>query len=228
MSDFSKIVVAIDGHSSSGKSTLAKDLALKLGYVYVDSGAMYRAVARYLIDHHIDVLDTQKVIDSLNEIEIRIENNGKGNEVFLNGENVNQSIRHPEITDIVSEVAVIPQVRAKLVELQRSFSKTKGIVMDGRDIGTVVFPDAELKLFVTAKDSIRAERRLLELRAKSIDINFEEVLANLKHRDHIDSTRKDSPLKKADDAHLIDTSQLDQESQLKRVIELYKAISEDY
>lgn len=221
MNSENKIIIAIDGHSSSGKSTLARDLARKLHYIYIDSGAMYRAVARYLLDNKISVYDLDSVIEALDNIELTVVNQEGRMRMILNGEDVSERIRLPEVTDIVSEVAVISEVRRKLVDIQRRLGEFKGIVMDGRDIGSVVFPNAEMKLFVTASIKTRAQRRLKELQARKLDISMEKVQDNLKHRDHIDSTRDDSPLIQTDDAVFVDNSNLDREQQLELVMNLF-------
>ncbi len=208
-----KITIAIDGFSSTGKSTVAKQLAKSLEYVYVDSGAMYRAVTLYAMRHKIimkDYFDKQRLIDNLEDISINfIYNNDLGfAEVYLNGENVEKAIRTLEVSKYVSQVSTVSEVRRKLVEQQQKMGIDKGVVMDGRDIGTVVFPDAELKLFMMASVDTRAKRRYEELIERGNDVTFEDVLANVMHRDHIDSTREDSPLSKAEDAIEIDNSNL--------------------
>lgn len=215
-----KIIIAIDGHSSCGKSTLAKALASHLKYIYVDSGAMYRAVTLYFMRHSIDLTQEKDIIDALNQIKIHFEIIDGHNTCFLNHENVESDIRTMEVSNLVSEVAAISLVRSKLVEYQRAIGKDKGIVMDGRDIGSVVFPNAELKLFVTAQTKIRAIRRYEELIGKGFDVRLEDVLSNLNKRDYIDSTRKDSPLIQADDAILVDNSYLNREEQLNKAVEL--------
>lgn len=217
-----KIIIAIDGHSSCGKSTLARDVAKSLKYIYVDSGAMYRAVTLYFIWNEIDISDSDQIRESLKKINISFKTKRGKNLCFLNGELVEDDIRSAEVSDLVSEVATISAVRAHLVAMQKEYGKAKGLVMDGRDIGTVVFPEAELKLFVTADLDIRSHRRYLELKNKGKEISFDAVTANLVKRDHIDSTREDSPLKKADDAIVLDNSQLSTKEQLKAVLKLYK------
>lgn len=207
-----KIVVAIDGFSSCGKSTMAKDLARKVGYIYIDTGAMYRAVSLYALknelmdENTIDEVGLQKIIS---EIEITFKPNNQGqSETFLNGENVEKQIRTLEVANGASRVSTLKFVRERLVALQREMGKEKGVVMDGRDIGTVVFPNAELKVFLTASPEVRAERRYEELKQKGMEQPFDEVLANLKERDFRDQNRKESPLKQADDALLLDNSDL--------------------
>ena len=208
-----KITIAVDGFSSCGKSTMAKDLAKKIGYIYIDSGAMYRAVTLYAIENDL-IKDgkpqSEELIKRLPEIEIRfVLNKETGNpEVTLNGVNVEKKIRTMEVSNLVSPVAAIPQVRHAMVEQQQKLGAEKGIIMDGRDIGTTVFPDAELKIFVTASPEVRANRRVAELLAKGDNVTFEEVLENVKSRDEIDQNREESPLRKADDALLLDNSDM--------------------
>ncbi len=209
-----KINIAIDGHSSCGKSTLAKALAKSLGYIYIDSGAMYRAVALYFIDNNVSYDNSAAVEKALGHIEIEFKYPNNNFTIFLNGQDVTQRIIHIDVSQIVSEVAAISIVRKKLVELQQRQGINRGVVMDGRDIGTVVFPAAELKLFVTASIAIRTERRFLELQSKGMPTSKSVVQENLNHRDNIDSTRVDSPLRQAEDAILIDNSYMDREEQL--------------
>jgi len=221
------ITIAIDGYSSTGKSTIAKQLASALGYVYVDSGAMYRAVTLYAMQNELinsDSFNKEQLIAQLKDIEITFKfNESLGSaEVYLNGQNVEKEIRSLEVSQFVSQVSTVSQVRQQLVKQQQAFGKNKGVVMDGRDIGTVVFPEAELKLFITASADIRAKRRYQELFQKGEDVSFVEVLENVKSRDHIDSTRDDSPLIKAKDAIIIDNSNLSLEEQFKIVLELAK------
>ncbi|MFK8037897.1 MAG: (d)CMP kinase [Crocinitomicaceae bacterium] len=219
-----KITIAIDGYSSCGKSTMAKAIAKKLNYAYVDSGAMYRAVSLYLLEQGIikdkNVLQKQ-VIAALPNIDIsfKSDDNGESN-TYLNGKNVENEIRTLTVSNIVSQISTISSVRNKLVAMQKKFGIKGGVVMDGRDIGTVVFPNAELKLFMTADVEIRAERRLNEIIAKGQKSNLDEIRANLKHRDHLDQTRAISPLKQANDAVVIDNSNLNQEEQLELVMQL--------
>lgn len=220
-----KITIAIDGFSSTGKSTLAKELAKELQYVYVDTGAMYRAVSLYAMKNgyiSTDSFDKEKLVASLPSIQLVFQYNavlGFG-EMFLNGENVEREIRTIEVSSFVSKVAEVSQVRSKLVEQQKEMGKNKGIVMDGRDIGTVVFPDAELKIFMTASAETRAQRRFDELQQKGDNVTYEEVLKNVVERDYIDSHREDSPLVIADDAIEIDNSYLNKEEQFVAVMEL--------
>lgn len=214
-----KIIIAIDGYSSCGKSTLAKSLASHLGYTYIDSGAMYRAVTLYLLDNNIRVEEASKVSEALNNINIRFD---ADNHTLLNGRDVEQDIRRMKVSDYVSEVAALPEVRRAMVSQQQQLGDTKGIVMDGRDIGTVVFPKAALKIFLTADPEIRAKRRHEEILQKGQTASLKTVRDNLTHRDHIDSTRADSPLRKAADAIIIDNTLLNREEQLKRAIFLAK------
>jgi CMP/dCMP kinase len=218
-----KIIIAIDGYSSCGKSTLAKQLAKKIGYHYVDTGAMYRAVTLYLIRNQIDIHHPEMVAEVLPQIKISFGLDEVTQQQFtiLNGENIENEIRiNPRVAGFVSDVSSISAVRRFLVHQQQEMGNHKGIVMDGRDIGTVVFPKAELKLFVTADPVIRANRRLEELAEKGQTTTFDEVLANLEKRDHIDSTRADSPLMKAEDSIILDNSNLSREEQLEWVLGL--------
>lgn len=218
-----KIIVAIDGHSSCGKSTIARALASRFGYIFIDSGAMYRAVTLFALRNHLvegGVVNQEKLIGKLPEINIQFRFNpetGKS-DAYLNGENVEEEIRQLTVSQNVSPVSAIPEVRKKMVSLQQEMGKDKGIVMDGRDIGTVVFPDAELKFFVTASPEIRAKRRFDELMAKGEVVSFDEILKNVQERDFLDSTREVSPLKKANDALLLDNSNMTREEQLDWVI----------
>lgn len=216
------LIIAIDGYSSCGKSTLAKELAKALGILYVDSGAMYRAITLFCIRHGIHPDRRQDVIKALNGIQLDLQPDNVL-QVFLNGENVSEAIRTPEVSEWVSEISVIPEVRKKLVAQQRTFGEHKSLVMDGRDIGTVVFPSAQFKFFITADPEIRAQRRLLELASKGIQSDLPTVLKNLQHRDLIDSTREDSPLRQAEDAIVIDNSQLDRRQQLEKVLEIIRS-----
>jgi cytidylate kinase len=223
------ITIAIDGFSSTGKSTIAKQLAKYLGYVYVDTGAMYRAVALYALKQGFigeDFFDVEKLVANLDNIEIYFKYNPETgiSETYLNGENVEKEIRSFEVSGYVSKVAEISEVRAKLVKEQQKMGKNKSIVMDGRDIGTVVFPDAELKLFITSKPEIRAQRRFEELTNKGEKVTFEEVLANVNERDYIDTHRADSPLIKAEDAIEIDNSELTREEQFEQILQLVKSV----
>lgn len=219
-----KIIIAIDGHSSTGKSTVAKRVAKKLNYIYADTGAMYRAVTYYAIQNGIisDSLNTNALIVALSKIIIRFKLNEETGirETFLNGQNIEKEIRTIKVSNWVSPVAEITEVRKKLVEQQQEMGLEKGIVMDGRDIGTVVFPNAELKIFMTASAPIRAKRRYNEMKLSNASISFNEVLENVEKRDHIDSNRKDSPLVKAEDAILLDNSELTEEGQYNYILKL--------
>ena len=224
-----KITIAIDGFSSTGKSTLAKQLAKHLGYIYVDTGAMYRAVAFYAMQNNLiskDAFDKESLIQDLPKIKLHFEFNADLGfaEMYLNDVNVEKEIRTIEVSGFVSKVAEVSQVRAKLVEQQQEMGKNKGIVMDGRDIGTVVFPDAELKIFMTASPQTRAQRRYDELMEKGDNVSFEEVLKNVEERDYIDTHRDDSPLVMADDAIEIDNSHLTREEQFQAVLDLVNNI----
>lgn len=223
-----KITIAIDGFSSTGKSTLAKTLAKYLGYVYVDTGAMYRAITWFAVENNMistEFFDKEKLIEVLNDVKLQfVFNEEKGfGEIYVNGKNVEQQIRTLEISNLVSKVAEVSEIRTALVAQQKNFGKAKGVVMDGRDIGTVVFPDAELKLFMTASDEVRAKRRFEELSSKGMNVSFEEVLKSNKERDFIDTNRVDSPLRKAKDAIEIDNTNLNQEQQF----ELVKKLAQD-
>lgn len=220
-----KITIAIDGFSSTGKSTLAKQLAKKLGYAYVDTGAMYRAVTLFAMQNgyiSADFFDKQTLINSLSFIDLQfIFNVDLGfAEMYLNEVNVESEIRTIEVSNFVSKVAEVSEVRAKLVQQQKQMGKRKGIVMDGRDIGTVVFPDAELKIFMTASPETRAHRRFDELQSKGQNVPYEDVLKNVQERDYIDTHRDDSPLMKAEDAIEIDNSNLSREEQFNSVLAL--------
>ena len=226
-----KITIAIDGFSSTGKSTVAKQLAKQLGYVYVDTGAMYRAVTLYALRKKFiseDYFDKDALITDLSLIKLKFIFNpevGFG-EMYLNDEKVEREIRQMEVSQYVSKVAAVPEVREMLVAQQQEMGKEKGIVMDGRDIGTVVFPDAELKIFMTASAEERAQRRFKELLERGEEVTYKEVLHNVQERDHLDTTREDSPLVKAVDAKEIDNSHLTLEGQFEKILELYrKAIS---
>ena len=215
-----KIIVAIDGYSSCGKSTIAKALAKYAGYTYVDTGAMYRAVALYAvragIGHQIS-----DVVEKLKDIHIGFSQTPEGQHVTLNGEDVEAHIRTLEIGNMASQISTIKQVRAFLVEQQQAMGEKKGIVMDGRDIGTVVFPNAELKLFLTASPEVRAERRFKELQAKGETPVWEEVLADVNDRDYRDTHRAESPLRQADDAVVVDNSTMTREEQMKHIIDIF-------
>ena len=225
-----KITIAIDGFSSTGKSTLAKQLANQLGYIYVDTGAMYRAVALFAMQNgyiSADFFDKQSLINSLPSIKLQFKFNADLGfaEMYLNEVNVETQIRTIEVSSFVSKVAEVSEVRAKLVEQQKEMGKDKAIVMDGRDIGTIVFPDAELKIFMTASATTRAQRRFEELQQKGDDVTYEAVLKNVEERDYIDTHRVDSPLVKAEDAIEIDNSYLNREEQFQVVLDLVNEIT---
>jgi len=215
-----KIIITIDGWSSCGKSTLARQLAKKLGYVYVDSGAMYRAITLYFLRNHVDWTNTKEVNKALQEIHLDFHFNEKTqtSEIFLNDENVEYVIRDLVVAEKVSDVAAIREVRSFAVAQQQKMGNKKGIVMDGRDIGTVVFPKAELKIFMTADNAVRVERRFRELYEKNPNITIEEVKSNLEMRDYIDSHREVSPLRKADDAIVLDNTNLTEEQQFHKAL----------
>jgi len=221
----SKIIIAIDGFSSTGKSTIAKQLAKALDYIYVDTGAMYRAVAYFALKHNLigdDFFKEGELVNRLEDISINFKFNKAVGfaEVYLNGINIEADIRTLRVSKFVSPVATLSAVRSKLVEQQQLMGKDKGIVMDGRDIGTVVFPDAELKIFMTASAETRAKRRYKELLDRGHKLSYDDVLENVTTRDHIDSTREDSPLVKAEDAIEIDNSDLTIKAQLETIINL--------
>lgn len=222
-----KIIVAIDGHSSCGKSTMAKDLAREVGYIYVDTGAMYRAVTLFAMRNNLfdaeGNINTERLEQLLPEVKISFKLDPETSRPMtcLNGEVVEQEIRSLEVSQHVSPIAALPFVRAKLVEQQQAMGKEKGIVMDGRDIGTVVFPEAELKIFVTASAEIRAQRRYKELQAKGMPADFDDILKNVEERDYIDSHRVTSPLRQADDALVLDNSHLTIEEQKKWLMEKF-------
>lgn len=224
-----KITIAIDGFSSTGKSTLAKQLAKHLGYIYVDTGAMYRAVAFFAMQNGYispNGFDKESLINKLSLIKLEFKFNSELGfaEMYLNDDNVETAIRTIEVSAFVSKVAEVSEVRAKLVEQQKEMGKNKAIVMDGRDIGTVVFPDAELKIFMTASAATRAQRRFDELQQKGDSVSYEEVLKNVEERDYIDTHRKDSPLVMADDSIEVDNSYLNREEQFEVVLDLVNEI----
>lgn len=221
--DQTKIIIAIDGFSSCGKSTLARGLAKRFHYLHIDSGAMYRAVTLYFIRHGINYLDENEVAAALKNISIRLGFENESQVTWMNNENVELAIREPEVNEFVSNVSTLSAVRKEMVAQQREMGQGKGLVMDGRDIGTVVFPEAELKLFLVADIDVRVERRWLELQSKGRDLDRDEVRTNLMLRDHIDSTRQDSPLRKADDAMVIDTSYLNEKEQLQIAYDLARS-----
>lgn len=213
------MIIAIDGHSSCGKSTLAKALSKTLGFTYVDSGAMYRAVTLYFLDNGVDYSDIPAVEATLSHIHIRFATVEGQNHTFLNDVDVERNIREMRVSNHVSPVSAIPAVRRAMVAQQQEMGRQGNVVMDGRDIGTVVFPEAELKIFLTADLDIRASRRHLELAEKGIDAEWDAILKNLEERDRIDSTRTDSPLRRADDALLLDNTHLTEEQQLETALD---------
>lgn len=220
----SKIIIAIDGYSSCGKSTLARELAARLGYNYIDSGAMYRAITLYFLRYNISIQDHVQILDALADIHLSFtfnEASGKS-EICLNEENIEHQIRDMLVADKVSEVAAIKEVRSFAVAQQKRMGKKRGIVMDGRDIGTVVFPDAELKIFMTAAPEIRVTRRFKELYPTNPNITLDEVRHNLELRDYIDSNREESPLRQVNDAIVLDNSNLTHEEQLQQVLDMVK------
>ena len=222
-----KIIIAIDGHASCGKSTLAKTIAKNLQYIYLDSGAMYRAVTLYVIENNVDILNKKSLLNALQNINIAFRYNAETqqSDTYLNEKNVEKQIRSKKVAQRVSEVATIAEVRHFLVEQQRNIGKNRGLVCDGRDIGTVVFPDAELKIFLTANLITRTQRRYDELQAKGIVMTAAEIADNLQQRDFIDSTREVSPLRKAEDAIVLDNSNLNRTEQLQQVLELVNGLS---
>lgn len=223
------LIIAIDGFSSTGKSTLAKLLAKELGYLHIDSGAMYRAISLYALENgmiHGDDINEMELLPQLEFIDVHFEWNPETsrNEIYLNGDNVEEKIREMEVSSKVSLIAKIPEVRAHLVELQRKLGKNKRIVMDGRDIGTTVFPDADLKIFLNASAEERAKRRYEEMLKTEHPASFEEVVANINERDRIDSTREVSPLRKADDAILVDNGTLTPQETLEKVLDIIESL----
>lgn len=216
-----KIVIAIDGYSACGKSTTAKQVAAILGYRYIDTGAMYRAVTLYFLDHHVALTNPREIVRALADINITFKVNSKNvSEAYLNGLNVEKDIRKMRVSEFVSQVSAIKEVRVAMVEQQRRMGKEKAVVLDGRDIGTVVFPSAELKLFMTADVLIRAFRRQKELLEKDQLVDLDVVIDNILHRDKIDTTRAESPLKQAEDAMVIDTSYITVDEQVDEVVRL--------
>jgi len=218
-----KIIITIDGHSSCGKSTVAKEIARKLNYIFIDSGAMYRAVTLYCLRNNliengkVNIPGLRANLDKI-KVFFRLNDDTQHNDICLNGENVEQEIRLLAVSQNVSPVAAVAEVRHLLVALQQKMGKTKGIVMDGRDIGTVVFPEAELKIFMTAQPDVRAKRRFDELTAKGENVSYEEIRANIIERDRYDETRAESPLRKADDAIVLDNSYMTREEQLTWIL----------
>lgn len=226
MDSSKKIIIAIDGYSSSGKSTMARTLARRLGYTYIDSGAMYRAVTLYALEHNLvdeGHPQTDALINALDDIVIafsEVTDDGTRH-TLLNGRDVEKEIRSLRVSQSVSPIAAIPQVRHRLVALQQAMGRKKGIVMDGRDIGTAVFPEAEMKVFVSATPEVRAVRRLKEMQQKGENPSYEEILANIHQRDYLDLTRAESPLRQASDAVLLDNDTLTREEQLDALLALY-------
>lgn len=217
-----KIIIAIDGYSACGKSSTAKMVAARMGYAYIDTGAMYRAVTLYFKENHVQLTNEKEVEKALSEIQISFRHNEKNNqnETYLNGLNVENEIRKMYISEHVSEVSALPQVRHAMVAQQQRMGKKRGVVMDGRDIGTMVFPDAELKIFMEANMRMRATRRQQELLEKKQMVNLEDIMKNLEHRDHLDTTRKESPLVRATDAYLLDSSYITLEEQVEIVVSM--------
>jgi cytidylate kinase len=220
-----QINIAIDGHSACGKSTTAKAVAKELGYIYIDTGAMYRAVTYYFMTTGADPSDEEDVASALRNIQIEFRKVDGQVHTFLNGEDVEAIIRRPEVAAQVSTVSAVSAVRRAMVAQQQAMGKSKGVVMDGRDIGTVVFPDAELKIFMTADPDIRAKRRLEELQQKGITQDIETVKGNLLHRDELDSNREDSPLRMAEDSIVIDTSNITPQQQVQVVLDKFREIA---
>ena len=208
------ITIAIDGYSSCGKSTIAKALAKKLHFIYIDSGAMYRAVTLYFLRNNVDLNEHEAVLSALSEIHLNFHSRDYQSHITLNDEEVSDEIRQMPVSELVSNVSAIREVRVEMVRQQQRMSKSKNIIMDGRDIGTVVFPDADLKLFMTADPKVRAERRFKELMLKGEDVTMEEVFENIAHRDYLDTTRDESPLVRAEDAIILDNTTIDQNEQL--------------
>ena len=224
-----KIVIAIDGFSSCGKSTFAKAIAARLGYIFIDTGAMYRAVTLYSLEHGAVVdgeVQQDKVVKLLPQIEISFRFNAErgASDIYVNGVEVEQKIRSIEVSNLVSKISSIAQVREKLVAMQQRMGQERGVVMDGRDIGTVVFPDAELKIYMTADPAVRAQRRYDELTAKGDDVTLEEILENVISRDHADMNREISPLRQAEDAIVLDNSRMSVEEQMAWFMERYEAV----
>ena len=222
-----KIIIAVDGYSSTGKSTTAKAVAKALGYVYIDTGAMYRGVTYLALEKGLvstQGVEIKPLMKALRHSKFNfVYNPALGfSELYLDGKNIEDNIRSIDVANWVSEIAKQPEVRTFLVNLQRKMGEEKGVVMDGRDIGTVVFPEAELRIFMTASEEVRAQRRFKELQTKGEKVSFEEVLANIKHRDHVDTTRKESPLRKADDAITIDNTHLTIEEQVDKILSILK------
>ena len=219
------ITIAIDGHASTGKSSIAKELASKYGYIYINSGSMYRAVTLFIIENNLFMLAKKNInlfIKKLREISINFKFNDNNliSEIYLNSRNIENEIGEMQVSKLVSEVAAIPEIRKEMVKLQRSIDREKGVIMDGRDIGSVVFPDADLKLFLTASDSVRAKRRFEEMLNKGLKVSYDEILCNIKNRDMLDSTRSDSPLIIEKDAIVIDNSHMSIDDQIDKISQL--------
>ncbi|KAA5533181.1 (d)CMP kinase [Taibaiella lutea] len=223
-----KIIIAIDGYSSCGKSTLAREIAAQMHYAFIDTGAMYRAITLYLLRQNVSIKNTDEVKEALKNITLHFESHPetKSSDIFLNGENVSRYIRDLIVADKVSEVAAIKEVRQFAVAQQQEMGKRRGMVMDGRDIGTVVFPDAELKIFMTADPEIRVKRRFQEMYATNPDVTLDEVRHNLELRDYIDSNREEGPLRKAEDARVLDNSDMTREEQLKLALQWIAEVRE--
>ena len=223
-----KNIIAIDGYASTGKSSLAKQLSIHLNYIYVNSGSMYRAITLYAINKKLTPLNEKNIIDLINalhniKLDYIINKSSKNSDIYLNGLNVEKQINSLEVSDFVSLVAEIPQIRRFVVKIQKSFKSKKGLVMDGRDIGSIVFPDADLKLFLTASDKVRAKRRYDELNKEGYDVDYDDILHNIITRDKKDSERKDSPLIIAEDAIVIDNSDLTIEEQVDTVLKIIES-----
>jgi len=216
------IVIAIDGYSSCGKSTLAKALAKNLHFIYIDSGAMYRAVTLYFLRNNTDLKNHDLIIDALEHIDLNFHSRDYQSHILLNGEEVSEEIRQMPVSENVSNIAAIKEVRQTMVKQQQKMGKSKNIVMDGRDIGTTVFPNAHVKLFMTADPKIRAERRHKELTKKGEDVSLEEIFENIAHRDFLDTTREESPLIRAEDAIILDNTELSEEEQLAFALDKIK------
>ena len=224
--DITNITIAVDGHSSCGKSTVAKEIAASFGLIYIDTGAMYRAVTLFALQNGLidgDLVDSEGLQARMDSINIELRKNSNGDiETFLNGQNIEKEIRQIKVSNKVSAVSSLPFVRQKMVKIQQEMGRNGGVILDGRDIGTVVFPNADLKIFMTASPEIRAMRRFEEMQQKGDKVTYEEILENVKSRDHADSTRKESPLVKADDALLLDNSHLNREEQMSWILERLK------
>lgn len=212
------IVIAIDGYSSCGKSTIAKALAKKLHFIYIDSGAMYRAVTLYFLRNNISLDNHEEIVEALSDIHLNFHSRDYQSHITLNDEEVSEEIRQMPVSELVSDVSAIREVRVEMVRQQQRMGKSKNIIMDGRDIGTVVFPNADLKLFMTADPKIRAERRFKELMLKGEEVTMEEIFDNIAHRDFLDTTREESPLVRAEDAIILDNTTIDEEEQLEFVL----------